>query len=82
MAPTTSGAAASSTPSSRRCGAASRIQGQPRVTPITMIGTSISSVRVLAKNRVRQTSQYGSPLKSVTTAASANDDRNGAPITA
>ena len=45
-------------------------------------GASTSSVRTLEKNRVRQTSQYGSPCSAVTAAASRNDERNGAPIPA
>ena len=41
-------------------------------------GTSVSSVRTLEKNRVRQISQYDSLRSHETTAASANDERNGA----
>jgi hypothetical protein len=48
----------------------------------TMAGTSVSSVSMLEKNRVRHTSQYGSPLKLATSAASPKDDTKGATSTA
>ena len=80
--PTASGATARRAPSRRRNGAAFLIHGSSRVTAITMAGTSMSSVSVFEKNRVRHTSQYGSALNRETTAASANEDRNGAASTA
>ncbi len=76
------GTTASPTASSRRRSEACRSHCRPCVIATTMAGTSVSSVSMLEKNRVRHTSQYGSPLKPATTAASANDDTKGATRTA
>src|SRR5262249_22686038 len=53
-----------------------------KVTTVTMLGTKVSCVRTLAKNRVRQTSQNGSPRKAETAAAAGNEEMNGAARTA
>ena len=57
------GSTASPTASSRRRSEARRSHCRPCVIATTMAGTSVSSVSMLEKNRVRHTSQYGSPLK-------------------
>ena len=64
--------------SKRRRAGAAQSQAGPAVIAMASAGTRVSSVRTLEKNRVRQISQYGSGRSHDTTAASANDDTNGA----
>src|SRR2546428_10458361 len=75
--PTPTSVVARRAASALRAGAVLRIQAGPTLISITIAGGSASSVRVLEKNRVRQTSQYGSPRIVVTTPASADEDAKG-----
>src|SRR2546427_230369 len=80
--PTPTSVVARRAASALRAGAVLRIQAGPTLISITIAGGSASSARVLEKNRVRQTSQYGSSRIVVTTPASANEDAKGARGTA
>src|SRR5262245_38420470 len=64
--------------SSRRWTDDVEIHAGPVVITAARAGTRVNSVRTLEKKRVRQISQYGSGRSHDTTAASANDDTNGA----
>src|SRR3989449_7064316 len=75
--PTPTSVVARRAASALRAGAVLRIQAGPTLISITIAGGSASSVRVLEKNRVRQTSQYGSSRIVATTPASANEDAQG-----
>ena len=78
MVPTKSSVAPRSAASSAPAAGRRPDPAGPAVIAMASAGTSVSSVRTLEKNRVRQISQYGSGRSHDTTAASANDDTNGA----
>src|SRR3989441_11570654 len=75
--PTPTSVVARRAASALRAGAVLRIQAGPTLISITIAGGSASSVRVLEKNRVRQTRQYGSAPSGGHTAAPANRDPRG-----
>ena len=60
---------------------ACRSRAGPRVIVVTIAGTNVSAVSVFERQRLRHTSQYGSPLRSATAAASAKLERTGATMT-
>ncbi len=68
----------SSAASVRRRGEGRRAGSRKAQTAVRMAGATVSSVRTFEENRVRQTSQYGSPPNDATAAASANEETKGA----